>query len=284
MSDEFKKFINTGGKSIEEIRKQISRMLSKTVEEVSRDIEREAKKELKKEIKNTVRDAVKNVSEKIGVPKTYPQKERIVILNDNDIAYPPERVEENLSPHDMMINDIILEMRMKKQTPYNGRVVQRCSEITFIMQGEYVADVEDDFSRKAFFGMPTPMYAAMSNSQLRTYFTWRTDVRRGVYNDIDRAYVLLYIFELMNKIGVHSSNEAFSKLVGLWDNMKDKATYLNNFFPRLLKDFYAYNNVSVEFPESLCMSEENTQKKAAVSQQVIIKTNWSFFRAIPPIT
>ncbi len=264
MSDEFKKFINTGGKSIEEIRKQISRMLSKTVEEVSRDIEREAKKELKKEIKNTVRDAVKNVSEKIGVPKTYPQKERIVILNDNDIAYPPERVEENLSPHDMMINDIILEMRMKKQTPYNGRVVQRCSEITFIMQGEYVADVEDDFSRKAFFGMPTPMYAAMSNSQLRTYFTWRTDVRRGVYNDIDRAYVLLYIFELMNKIGVHSSNEAFSKLVGLWDNMKDKATYLNNFFPRLLKDFYAYNNVSVEFPESLCMSEENTQKKAAV--------------------
>lgn len=266
MADNFKKFIDTGGKSIEEIRKQIGKLLSKTAETVARDIGKEVKKEVKKEFKkevgNTVRGVVKNVSDRFGAFGTFEVKNRTITLEDDDIAYPPERVEENLSPHDIMINEAILGMRMKKQTPYNGRVVQRCSEITFVLQGEYVADIEDDFSRNAFFGMTTPMYAAMSNSQLRTYFTWRTDVRRGVYNDTDRAYVVLYIFELLNKIGVHSSDEAFSKLVELWNNIKGKSAY--NFLPRLLKDFYAYNNVSGEFPECLCTSEENSQRKAAV--------------------
>ncbi len=248
MSDEFKKFIDTDDRSIEEIRKQIEQLISNTAGFVVRDAEKEIRKE----------------AEKNGAPSDK-STSRMLILEENDIAYPPERVEENLSPHDMMINETILEMRMKKQTPHNGRVVQRCSEITFVMQGEYVADIEDDFSRKAFFGMTTPMYAAMSNSQLRTYFTWRTDVRRGVYNDADRAYVLLYVYELLNKIGVHSSNEAFSKLVGLWQNMKSRAVYLNACFPRWLKDFYAYNNVTSEFPDNLFDTEENEQRKSAVA-------------------
>ncbi len=261
MSDNFKKFIDTGGKNIEEIKKQIERLISNTAEFVVRD----AEKEIKKEVRKTVRGVVKDVSEKIGASfDKSSDTSRILILDDNDIAYPPERVEENLSPHDMMINEIILGMRMKKQTPYNGRVVQRCSEITFVMQGEYVADVEDDFSRKAFLGMTTPMYAAMSNSQLRTYFTWRTDVRRGVYNDADRAYVLLYVYELLNKIGVHSSNEAFSKLVELWENMGNRAIYLNICLSRWLKDFYAYNNVSEKLPDDLFRSDDDEQRKAAV--------------------
>lgn len=270
MPDNFKKFIDTGGKSIEEIRKQIGKLLSKTAETVVHDIEKEVKKEVKKELKkevgNTVRGVFKNVSEKIGAPleRTFSEKSRTITLEEDDIAYPPESVGENLSPHDIMINEAILGMRKKKETSHNGYAVKRCSEMTFVMQGEYVADIEDDFSRSAFFGMTTPMYAAMSNSQLRTYFTWRTDVRRGVYNDTDRAYVVLYVFELLNKIGVHSSNEAFSKLLELWKNMGSRAVYLNSCLSGWLKDFYAYNNVSVEFPDSLCRTEENAQRKAAV--------------------
>lgn len=262
MSDGFKKFIDTGGKSIEEIRKQIAKMLSGTVEEVSNSIEKEAQ-EAKKEA--DAEGADKNALEEIG--RSISQScdtSRIYIPDGNDIAYPPERVEENLSPHDIMINEIILGMRMKKKTPYNGRVVQRCSEITFIMQGEYVADVEDEFPRKAFFGMQTPMYAAMSNSQLRTYFTWRSYVRRNFYCVIDRAYVVLYIFELLNKIGVHSSEEAFSKLVRLWENVRIWAFYLEASIMRWLKDFYAYNNVTEKFPRYTSKSNEDDQRKAAV--------------------
>ena len=276
MPNDFKKFIDTGGKSLDEIKKQIGRMLSKTADSVVSDITREVKKEIRKEVRSTIRGAVKEAfdysakAEKIPPRKTgaYERKQDFA-LDADEIAYPHESVGENLSPHDIAINEKILGMRKQKETTHNGYIVQRCAEITFVLQGEYVADVEDDFSRNAFFGMTTPMYAAMSNSQLRTYFTWRSDVRRGVYRDTDKSYVILYVYELLNKIGVRSSDEAFSKLLELWENAGklNCGKYLGEVLPRWLKDFYAFNNVSGEFPDLggyLKDSKEDNARKSAI--------------------
>ena len=274
MPNDFKKFIDTGGKSLDDIKKQIGKMLSKTANAVVKDVE----KEIKKEVRNTVRNAVKDVLNTAGRTEKIPPRrensasdfwrnnQREITIDADEIAYPHESIAENLSPHDLAINEKILGMRKKKETTYNGYIVQRCAEITFVLQGDFVADIEDDYSRNAFFGMTSPMYAAMSNSQLRTYFTWRTDVRRGIYREIDKAYVILYVYELLNKIGVRSSDEAFSKLLELWENAKF-AKYLNEILPRWLKDFYAFNNVSGEFPDIekfLGGNEENKARKTAI--------------------
>lgn len=276
MPNDFKKFISTGGKSLDDIKKEIEKMLSKTAKAVVRDVEKEVKKEVKSAVRNVVKDVLNTSARAEKIP---PRREnffsdsknsrREIVIEADEIAYPPEHIEENLSPHDIAINEKILGMRKKKETSYNGYIVQRCAEITFVLQGEFVADVEDDYSRCAFFGMTTPLYAAMSNSQLRTYFTWRTDARRGIFRETDKAYVVLYVFELLNKIGVRSSDEAFSKLLELWEKAKF-AKYLNDILPRWLKDFYAFNNVSCEFPELESYlgenngKSENTARKAAV--------------------
>lgn len=256
MPNDFKRFIDTGGKSLDDIKKQIGKMLSKTAGAVANDIEREVKKEIRK----TIRGAVKSALDYSPGTETIPPRRegcspnnnrsgrREITIEADEIAYPHESIGDNLSPHDIAVNEKILGMRKKKETSHNGYIVQRCAEITFVLQGEFVADVEDDYSRSAFFGMTTPMYAAMSNSQLRTYFTWRTDARRGVYRETDKAYVILYVFELLNKIGVRSSDEAFSKLLELWERA-EFAKYLGEILPRWLKDFYAFNNVSGEFPD-----------------------------------
>lgn len=264
MPNDFKKFIDTGGKSLDDIKKQIVKMLSKTTENVVKDIEKEVKKEVKKEVRKTI----KNVIDYTGKAEKIPPKQEVRTVEikpeklPDEIAYPHESLSENMSPHDIAVNEKIFGMRKQREISYNGYIVQRCAEITFVMQGEYVKDVEDDFSRSAFFGMTTPMYASMSNSQLRTYFTWRTDVRRGVYRETDKSYVILYVYELLNKIGVHSSDESFSKLLSLWENMKT-AKYLDDVLPRWLKDFYAYNNVSGEFP-NIESKDENSARKSAV--------------------
>ncbi|MCH5203917.1 MAG: TerB N-terminal domain-containing protein [Oscillospiraceae bacterium] len=266
MPKDFKKFIDTGGKSLDDIKKQIGKMLTKTAGSVVNEIEKEVKKEIKREVRNTIRSTVNDVLNNSGysgrTEKIPPRRENNSYINNrenrreisveaDEIAYPYESIGDNLSPHDIAINEKILGMRKQKETTYNGYIVQRCAEMTFVLQGDYVADVEDDFSRNAFFGMTTPMYAAMSNSQLRTYFTWRSDVRRGVWRDIDKSYVILYVYELLNKIGVNSSDEAFLKLLELWKNARSLnfAKYLDEILPRWLKDFYAFNNVSGEFPD-----------------------------------
>lgn len=43
-----------------------------------------------------------------------------------------------------------------------------------------------------------PQYAQLSRRQLAWYLTWRDRVRHGSYPDTDYAYILLYLFELIN--------------------------------------------------------------------------------------
>mgnify|MGYP000568012639 FL=1 len=72
---------------------------------------------------------------------------------------------------------------------------------------------EDDYEGEAPFFHVFPDYQMMNFQQLRTYFTWRTDVRRGVVRKTSFSYVFLYIYELINHIGVKDDREGLEKLL-----------------------------------------------------------------------
>ncbi len=177
-----------------------------------------------------------------------PRPEKRRQLMPDEIAYPHESIPDNLTEREMRLTEKIFAMRKLREITYNGYIVQRCAEVTFVMQGDFMAEVTDDYPRNAFCGMAMPMHAAMSNSQLRTFFTWRTDARRGIYRETDKAYVLLYAYELLNKVGVLSSEDAFGKLLDLWNGCSS-AKYLDELMPRWLKDFAAFNDISDAYPD-----------------------------------
>lgn len=258
MSDYFKKFIETSGKSLEEIKKLAEKMAKRTAKTVLDEAEKTVQREIRRKIKEVVGEAKSisvssgntSKSEKIPAPITYEKRvsPKPPTLTPDEIAYPHESLPDNLTERETLLVEKIAEMRKLRELTYNGYIVQRCAEVTFVLQGDFMADVTDDFTRNAFCGMPTPMYAAMSISQLRTYFTWRTDARRGVFRQTDKAYVLLYAFELLNKIGALSSEDAFGKLLDLWNGCSF-AKYLDELMPRWLKDFSAFNDISAAFPD-----------------------------------
>ena len=254
MSDNFKKFIDTSGKSLDEIKKIAETMVRTAAKTVFDEAEKCVKSEIRKKIHDVISDAQitsdNAKTEKIP-PKTSakaPLPDKNSLIQADEIAYPHESLSDNLSARERVLVEKIAEMRKLRELSYNGYIVQRCAEVTFVLQGEFLADETDDFPRNAFCGMPTPMYAAMSVSQLRTYLTWRTDARRGIYRQTDKSYVLLYAYELLNKIGVLSSADAFGRLVDLWNGC-EFAGYLNDLMPRWLKDFYAFNNISDVYPD-----------------------------------
>lgn len=267
MSDGFKKFIDTGGKTLDEIKKNISRILNDTISSVNSAAEEAAKfasPELKKRIERAVDEARKSAEKEYKPERIPPKKPNINYASANAkaarneapkprgsgaTAYPHEPVPAHLSPQDELMMNRISRMRALEEVSHNGYIVKRCAEVTLVRQGLYMADVEDDFERRVFCAVPRPVYAAMSNSQLRTYFTWRTDARRGKYSEIDKPYVLLYCYELLNKIGAANACEAFEKLLELWEGCGEFAGYLDDVMPRWLKDFYAYNNVTERFPD-----------------------------------
>ena len=254
MSENFKRFIDTGGKSLDEIKKLAEQMVKNAAKSFIDEAEKTVKSEIRQKIREVISDAqtVSETTKSEKIPERVSDKgkssDKRELLRADEIAYPHESLPDNLSPRENKLIQKIAEMRKMRELTYNGYIVQRCAEVAFVLQGEFMADETDDFTRNAFCGMPTPMYAAMSISQLRTYFTWRTDARRGIYRETDKAYVLLYAYELLNKIGVLSSADAFGRLLDLWKGC-GFAGYLNDLMPRWLKDFYAFNNISDAYPD-----------------------------------
>lgn len=253
----FKKFIETGGLSLDEIKKNINNMVNRAVadvaETVADDLTQFAPKDVRKKVKKAVREAVKT-PEKAEAEKIPPHDDSDDSEEDrmpNTIAYPHEAIPDNLSAQDEFMLEKIRKMRSLEEITRNNYIVRSCAEITMVRQGEFMADVEDSYERKVYCGVARPIYAAFSNSQLRTYFTWRTDIRRGIFPEADKPYIVLYCYELMNKIGVKSSKEAFEKLVSVFNNYGNSPSFPKDKVCRWIKDFYAFNDISEPLPEEM---------------------------------
>ena len=80
----------------------------------------------------------------------------------------------------------------------------KSTEKVFYKQGKFMEDFEDDFNYQGDFVQYFPTYQSMNDHQLRGYFSWRTSVRRGIINKTSLSFVFLYIYELINQIGVRS--------------------------------------------------------------------------------
>lgn len=87
----------------------------------------------------------------------------------------------------------------------------------FYVMGKFMEDFQDDYDRPKSYFCYFPTYSQMDVKQLRTYFTWRTKVRKGVFVETSLSYVYLYMYELINLIGVESAEEGFLALKRLYE-------------------------------------------------------------------
>ncbi len=318
MSNGFKRFIETSGKSLDEIREKINKMALDLAVDIVDDATQLMPKEIRAKAKQVVRSIGGDNSgqgykaekipprEKSGnergsgfmVTKVFPKsgaadggfpggdigafesledqlngafdengKLNYGLLPENRtkaektvpdmtpcdelpvvIEYPHEAIIGEQSEQDEFMAEKIAQMRKLEEVSHNGYIVKRCVEITMVRQGEFMKDVTDDYLHSAFCGISRPIYAALSRSQLRTYFTWRTGWRQGLHSAADKPYILLYCYEVLNKIGFNSSSAAYRELLLIWNELCGDALYLNDFLPRWIKDFYAFNRIEDPLP------------------------------------
>lgn len=86
-------------------------------------------------------------------------------------------------------------------------------EAIFLKQAKLLASYEDDYE---FSGQVTryyPTYQALTDQELRGYFSWRTRVRRGDIRKTSLSFAFLYIYELINQVGVEDPLEGYQKLI-----------------------------------------------------------------------
>lgn len=117
----------------------------------------------------------------------------------------------------------------------------------FYNQAQFMSDFEDSYEEQAAFSAYFPHYQMMGYEQLRTYFTWRTRVRRGEIGKTSLSYAFLYMYELLNNIGVRDPKEGLDRLCDFWRAFRAFDASIDKYFYRWLKDYYIYYPLEKSF-------------------------------------
>ena len=113
----------------------------------------------------------------------------------------------------------------------------------FYRQGLLMADFEDDCPYNGTFKSYFPTYNAMSDRQLRGYFTWRTQVRRGTVEETSTSFAFLYLYELICGIGVDGPLDGFNKIKAFWDAYRAFEPGIDRFARVWLQDYAVFHRL-----------------------------------------
>ena len=121
--------------------------------------------------------------------------------------------------------------------------------LIFYEQARFMKDFTDDYPGNQPFSQYFPCYQMMGYEQLRTYFTWRAKVREGTVSDTSLSYAFLYIYELLNNIGVTDPQDGLDKLTAFWKAFRGYQGAIDRYVLRWLKDYHVYYQLPRSFQE-----------------------------------
>lgn len=127
-----------------------------------------------------------------------------------------------------MVYDSIIEMN---HGPLKGNFEQQLRDLSdfSVKEAEYVK-----------FRCYWPTYDAMSESQFNWYFHWRGLVRMFIYPPNDLSYIFLYIYELLNGVGMKDAEDGFNRLWRLWSAYRKAYPTLDTYLQNWVRDYIFY--------------------------------------------
>ncbi len=142
---------------------------------------------------------------------------------------------------------LIPATRMRNFTPPRIREMRKLANArdpeakVFHTQGVFMQDFEDDFDFREEVVRYFPTYQAMTDAQLRGYFSWRTKLRKGNLEKTSLSFAFMHIYELLNGIGVASPEEGFHALKQFWTAYRELDARIDGYVPLWLKDYVIYH-------------------------------------------
>lgn len=113
-------------------------------------------------------------------------------------------------------------------------------EVVFMKQGRLLANYEDDYEFSGNVTCYYPTYQALTDRQLRGYFSWRTKLRHGDVRETSLSFAFLYIYELLNQIGVEDPLDGYRKLEHFLDVYGRIDGGIQVYLTRWMQDYVVY--------------------------------------------
>lgn len=172
------------------------------------------------------------------------------VLKSDKIQTPPAE-EDPVRVKFYRMRDIARENRtptFSNSKFYDTRIQQENARL-FYMQGMFMKDFEDSYDLILPYSAYYPNYQMLGYKQLRTYFSWRTQVRQGDIYQTSLSYAFLYLYELLNNIGVEDPEEGLEKLLLFWDAYRIYDRSIDKYVLKWLKDYHIYYELPWSFRE-----------------------------------
>jgi len=125
----------------------------------------------------------------------------------------------------------------------------------FVEQAKFMEDFEDSFEYNGTFMRYFPTYRHMSDRQLRGYFSWRTEVRRGNIRETSLSFAFLYLYELINLVGTENAEDAIEKLDRFVEGYSVYDRSIRRYAQRWRHDMAVYYGVSSALSGSMSPEE-----------------------------
>ncbi len=85
-------------------------------------------------------------------------------------------------------------------------------EALFVKQARLLENYQDDYPCDTPVQRYFPTYQVLTDRELRSYFSWRTKLRQGVVNRTSASFAYLYLYELINGVGMTDPLDGYRKL------------------------------------------------------------------------
>ena len=113
-------------------------------------------------------------------------------------------------------------------------------ESIFMKQAKLLANYEDDYEYHCSVVRYYPTYQSLTDQELRGYFSWRTKLRKGDIRKTSLSYAFLYIYELINQVGVTDPMDGYRKLEHFRDAYGQVDDSILPYLGRWLTDYAVY--------------------------------------------
>lgn len=155
------------------------------------------------------------------------------------------------------VDQRIFEMRLIGRRSSGQYGIIQPGEV-FVQQAQFMADFTCDAPSDDTFFAYYPTYDMMTDAQLKSYFSWRTRVRQGQMTVTSLSSVFVYIYELLNQIGVSTPLDGFQKLSSLLKNYAPINDKIVSYLRRWMKDYYLLYPLQGEFQDLIQTNEIST--------------------------
>lgn len=113
-------------------------------------------------------------------------------------------------------------------------------ESVFMKQAKLLANFEDDYSYEGNVVRYYPTYQALTDQELRGYFSWRTKLRKGNIQKTCLSFAFLYIYELINQVGITDPMDGYQKLKAFRDAYGQLDEGILSYLGKWMTDYVVY--------------------------------------------